>query len=603
MAHVRAFQNFTTMNQPTRLFDFPRYQLANNPLDLMMSMPNGGNRINYSTQQFVHAVDQTACGLIAMGVEKGTKIALISHNNRCEWNIMDHAIMSIGGINVPLYPTMTEADYEYILNHSESEYCAVSNQELYDKVMSIKDKIPTLKDVFVFDRSASGRHWSEIADAGSDAQQSELEARMGSVDPAEMATIIYTSGTTGTPKGVMLSHQNITQTVMKSIPRIPPVLIGNDYRVLSFLPVCHIFERMLHYLYMYIGANIYFAESLETIKEDLNASQPTVFTAVPRLLEKFYDGIVQKGRAAGGVKAAIFNWAVDLALQWEPDGQNGGFYEWKLGIARKLVFSKVKTALGLDNIRAVACGSAALAPRLARFFNAAGIPIYEGYGLTETSPVVTVNSDVEPGLMRIGYVGKLIEGVEVKFADDGEILVKGFNVMMGYYKEPEKTAEVMSGEWFHTGDIGRFDDGFLKITDRKKEMFKTSGGKYVAPQLLENALKASLFIEQVMVVGDGQKFPGALVVPNEDAVAEWCKRKNHPFPGMEGIRNDERIAARIQEDVDQLVEPFAKWEKVKAIRILPTMFTIDNNELTPTLKLKRKPIKEHYQHEIDQLYA
>jgi long-chain acyl-CoA synthetase len=360
---------------------------------------------------------------------------------------------------------------------------------------------------------------------------------------------------------------------------------------------------MLHYLYMYIGANIHFAESLETIKEDLAYSQPTVFTAVPRLLEKFYDGIVQKGRAAGGAKAAIFNWAVDLALQWEPDGQNGGFYEWKLGIARKLVFSKVKTALGLDNIRAVACGSAALAPRLARFFCAAGIPIYEGYGLTETSPVVTVNSDVEPGLMRIGYVGKLIDGVEVKFGPDDEILVRGFNVMMGYYKDEAKTAEVMTDDWFHTGDIGRMDDGFLKITDRKKEMFKTSGGKYVAPQLLENGLKASLFIEQVMVVGDGQKFPGALVVPSADAVEEWCKRKNHPFPGMEGIRDDARIAARIQEDVDRLMEPFAQWEKVKAIRILPTMFAIENGELTPTLKLKRKPIKEHYQGEIDQLYA
>jgi long-chain acyl-CoA synthetase len=591
------------MQQPTRLFDFPRYQLQNNPLELMMSMPNGGNRINYSTESFIEAVDRVGRGLIAMGLEVGEKVALISHNNRCEWNIMDHGIMSAGGINVPIYPTMTEADYEYILNHSESKYCAVSNQDLYDKVMSIKDKVPTLQGVFVFERASNGAHWSEITEAGSDAQQAELDNRMNSVKPEDLATIIYTSGTTGTPKGVMLSHQNIVQNILHSIPRIPPVLLNQEYRVLSFLPVCHIFERMLHYLYMYIGANIYFAESLETIKEDLGHAQPTVFTAVPRLLEKFYDGIVQKGRAAGGVKAAIFNWALALALEWEPDGQNGGFYEWKLGIARKLVFSKVKTALGLDNIRAVACGSAALAPRLARFFNAAGIPVYEGYGLTETSPVVTVNSDVEPGLMRIGYVGKLIEGVDVKFANDGEIMVKGHNIMMGYFKEPEKTAEVMTDDWFHTGDIGVFDNGFLKITDRKKEMFKTSGGKYVAPQLLENALKASLFIEQVMVVGDGQKFPGAIVVPNAEAVEEWCKRKNHPFPGMEGIRNDKRIADRIQKDVDSLMEPFAKWEKIKAIRILPQMFSIENGELTPTLKLKRKPIKAHYQDEIDALYA
>jgi len=567
-----------------------------------MTMPNNGNRISYSTEQFVEAVNRTARGLIAMGLRTGDKVALVSHNNRCEWNIMDHAIMSVGGINCPLYPTMTQADYEYILSHSESRYCVVSNQDLYDKLMSLKDKIPSLEHVFMFEHG-DGNHWSAIAEAGSETQQAELESRMDAVKPEHLATIIYTSGTTGTPKGVMLSHNNITQTVMNSIPRIPEVLTASDYRVLSFLPVCHIFERMLHYLYMYIGANIYFAESLETIKEDLAHSQPTVFTAVPRLLEKFYDGIVQKGRAAGGAKAAIFNWAVDLALQWEPDGQNGGFYEWKLGVARKLVFSKVKTALGLDNIRAVACGSAALAPRLARFFCAAGIPIYEGYGLTETSPVVTVNSDVKPGLMRIGYVGKLIDGVDVKFGSDDEILVRGFNVMMGYYKDEAKTAEVMTDDWFHTGDIGRMDDGFLKITDRKKEMFKTSGGKYVAPQLLENALKASLFIEQVMVVGDGQKFPGALVVPNADAVAEWCERKSHPFPGMGEIRNDARIAARIQEDVNRLMIPFAQWEKVKAIRILPTMFAIENGELTPTLKLKRKPIKEHYQGEIDQLYA
>jgi long-chain acyl-CoA synthetase len=591
------------MNSPTRLFDFPRYQLANQPLDIMMTMPNGGNRMTYSTATFIEAVEQVSRGLIAMGMNSGDKVALISHNNRCEWNIMDHGVMSAGGINVPIYPTMTEADYEFILNHSESKFCVVSNQDLYDKVMAVKTRVPSLEAVFVFEQAASGTNWSTISEAGSEAQQEEMERRMAAVKPEDMATIIYTSGTTGTPKGVMLSHSNIVQNILKSIPRIPGVLINEPYRTLSFLPVCHIFERMIHYLYMYIGANIYFGESLETIKEDLAHSQPTVFTAVPRLLEKFYDGIVAKGRAAGGVKAGIFNWALGLALRWEPDGQNGAWYEWRLGLARKLVFSKVKTALGLDNIRAVACGSAALAPRLARFFNAAGIPIYEGYGLTETSPVVTVNTNVEPGLMRIGYVGKLIDGVDVKFGDDGEILVKGHNVMMGYYKDEKKTAEVMTGEWFHTGDIGQFDDGFLKITDRKKEMFKTSGGKYVAPQLLENAMKASLFIEQVMVVGDGQKFPGALVVPNEAGVEEWCKRKNHPFPGMEGIAEDERIVQRIMEDVVQLMEPFAQWERVKAIRVLGQLFTIENGELTPTMKLKRKPIKERYNHLIENLYG
>ena len=468
--------------------------------------------------------------------------------------------------------------------------------------MAVKDRVPSLKAVFVFEHAANGTHWSAIAEAGSEAQQEEYENRMNAVKPDDLATIIYTSGTTGTPKGVMLSHSNIVLNIMRSVPRIPAVLKEEQYRTLSFLPVCHIFERMLHYLYMYIGANIYFAESLETIKEDLGHSQPTVFTAVPRLLEKFYDGIVNKGRSAGGVKAVIFNWALKLALRWEPDGQNGPWYEWQLGLARKLVFSKVKTALGLDNIRAVACGSAALAPRLARFFNAAGIPVYEGYGLTETSPVVTVNTDVSPGMMRVGYVGKLIDGVEVKFGDDGEILVKGHNIMMGYYKDEAKTTEVMSGDWFHTGDIGKFDDGFLKITDRKKEMFKTSGGKYVAPQLLENAIKASLFIEQVMVVGESQKFPGALVVPDAVAVEEWCKRKNHPYPGFENIGKDERIAQRMMEDVEKLTASFAQWERIKKIQILPQPFTIENGELTPTMKLKRKPIREQYQPLIDSMY-
>lgn len=590
------------MQTPTRLFDFPRYQLANHPSDMMMTMPNEGQRITYSTSEFVTAMDRVSLGLIALGMEPADKVALISHNNRCEWNIMDHAIMQAGGIDVPIYPTMTEADYSFILNHSESRFCVVSNQELYDKVMSVKKDIPGLQEVFVFERECSGRHWSEIVDAGSDAHQAELEKRMEAAEPEDLATIIYTSGTTGTPKGVMLSHRNIVLNILNSIPRIPPQLHEEQYRVLSFLPVCHIFERMLHYLYMYIGANIYFAESLETIKEDLAQSQPTVFTAVPRLLEKFYDGIVLKGRAAGGVKAAIFNWALQLALRWEPDGQNGGWYEWQLGLARKLVFSKVKTALGLDNIRAVACGSAALAPRLARFFNAAGIPVYEGYGLTETSPVVTVNSDVIPGMMRVGYVGKLIDGVEVKFGGDGEILVRGHNVMMGYYKDPEKTDEVISDGWFHTGDIGKFDDGFLKITDRKKEMFKTSGGKYVAPQLLENAIKASLFIEQVMVVGEGKQHPSALVVPDPVALEEWCKRKNHPFPGMDGIAQDAEIVKRIESDVQKLMEPFAKWERIKVIRVLSNPFSIENGELTPTMKLKRKPIRERYREVIDSIY-
>ena len=594
-------KHLPSMNNPTRLFDFPRYQLANKPQDVMMTMPNYGNRVTYSTAQFVDEMDAVSRGLIAMGLQAEEKVALISHNNRCEWNIMDHAIMQSGAIDIPIYPTMTEEDYKYILNHSESKYCFVSNEELYTKVMAVKSECPTLEEVFTFEDVKGARHWTEVAKAGSDAQQAELDARRDAVDPAQLATIIYTSGTTGLPKGVMLSHNNVASNVLIAQPRVPAVDPNMDYRVLSFLPVCHIFERMLHYLYMYMGAQIHFGESLETIKEDLNHTQPIMFTAVPRLLEKFYDGIVAKGRSAGGAKAAIFNWAVGVALDWDPN--KGGLYNFKLKIARKLVFSKVKEALGLSGIQAVASGSAALQPRLARFFNGAGITVLEGYGLTETSPVVSVNTTNGANMLKIGSVGKMADGVDVKIAEDGEILVQGPNVMMGYYKDPEKTAEVIKDGWFHTGDIGVIEDGFLRITDRKKEIFKTSGGKYVAPTLLENALKASLFIEQVIVVGENRKHPAALIVPDAVVVEEWCKRHDHPFPGMAGIAGDDRLRERIEQEVNELMASFAKWEQVKKITILPAVFTIDGGELTPTLKLKRKPIMTKYADAIEAMYA
>lgn len=594
------------MNKPTRLFDFPHYQLANGPLDAMMTMPNGGQPITYSTQRFVDEMELVSLGLISLGLEAGDRVALISHNNRCEWNLMDHGTLQAGGIDVPIYPTMTPEDYVYILNHSASKFCFVSNAELHEKVSSIQDQVPSLQGVFTFETVPGARNWSEILDAGrsaDDSVKSALADRRVAVAPDDLATIIYTSGTTGRPKGVMLSHQNITQNTLIAVPRMPAREPGADYRVLSFLPCCHIFERMLHYLYMSEGAMIHFGESLETVKEDLAATRPHMFTAVPRLLEKFYDGIVAKGRAAGGVKAAIFNWAVNVALAWEPEGQNGAIYEWKLRIARKLVFDKVKAALGLTEIMAVASGSAALAPRLARFFNGAGIHVYEGYGLTETSPVVSVNSLNGPGLLRIGTVGKLVADTEVKFASDGEILVKGKQVMMGYYKDEEKTAEVIKDGWFHTGDIGVMEDGFLRITDRKKEMFKTSGGKYVAPQLLENAIKASRFVEQVMVIGESRKHPAALIVPDMAYLEEWCKRHDRSCPAMAEVPQDTEICARIMKDVEGLVAPFASWERVKKIELLPEPFTIDGGELTPTLKLKRKPILAKYGDIIEAIYA
>lgn len=591
------------MRQPTRLFDIPHYQLEHIPMKLMMTSKVGGEWKSYSTKEFTEAVDQASRALLELGVKAGDKVALISHNNRCEWNIMDHALLQIGAVDVPIYPTMTEADYEYIFNHSESIYCFVSNDELYDKVSAVLDKCEHMNKVYTFEHYEGKNHWSEVLELGADqTRQAEVEKARDAVNPEDLATIIYTSGTTGLPKGVMLSHKNVVSNVIAATPRIPGLIKG-EAKTLSFLPVCHSFERFIQYLYMYNGASIYFAESIETIKADLNYCQPTIFTAVPRLLEKFFDGIVANGTSAGGLKTKIFEWAVSLALQWEPEHSNGGFYHWKLGIADKLVFSKVRTALGMTEVKAVASGSAALQPRLARFFNGIGVPILEGYGLTETSPVISVNTTAEPGMLRIGAVGKVIDGVEAKIAEDGEILAKGPNIMMGYYKQPELTAEVMTGEWFHTGDIGVIEDGFIRITDRKKEMFKTSGGKYVAPQLIENELKASHLIEQSMVVGSGRKFPSAICILNEPGVKEWCSRHDITYTTIEEMADNQQVRDRVWQDVERANAGFGKWEQVKKIIIDTDEFTVDNGCLTPTFKVKRKPILAKYEVKIDALYA
>ncbi|MDG1313019.1 MAG: long-chain fatty acid--CoA ligase [Schleiferiaceae bacterium] len=591
------------MKQPTRLFDIPHYQLEHIPMKLMMTSKVGGEWKAYSTKEFIEAVDQASRALLELGVKHGDKVALISHNNRCEWNIMDHALLQIGAVDVPIYPTMTEADYEYIFNHSESIYCFVSNDELYDKVSAVLDKCEHMNKVYTFEHYEGKNHWSEVLELGADqTRQAEVEKARDAVNPEDLATIIYTSGTTGLPKGVMLSHKNVVSNVIAATPRIPGLIKG-EAKTLSFLPVCHSFERFIQYLYMYNGASIYFAESIETIKADLNYCQPTIFTAVPRLLEKFFDGIVANGTSAGGLKTKIFEWAVSLALQWEPEHANGGFYHWKLGLADKLVFSKVRAALGMTEIKAVASGSAALQPRLARFFNGIGVPILEGYGLTETSPVISVNTTAEPGMLRIGAVGKVIDGVEAKIAEDGEILAKGPNIMMGYYKQPELTAEVMTGEWFHTGDIGVIEDGFIRITDRKKEMFKTSGGKYVAPQLIENELKASHLIEQSMVVGSGRKFPSAICILNEPGVKEWCSRHDITYTTIEEMADNQQVRDRVWQDVERANAGFGKWEQVKKIIIDTDEFTVDNGCLTPTFKVKRKPILAKYEVKIDALYA
>ena len=589
------------MNNPTRLFDFPYYQAEKFPLEVMMTSKVDGKWTPYSTDSFIEAVNHASKGLLKLGAKPGEKIALISHNNRCEWNIMDHAIMQIGCIDVPIYPTMGEEDITYILNHSESVLCFVSNDELFQKLENIKGKIDSLRDIYAFEKVKGAKNWNEILEHGKSGNQDEVNALKDQVIEDDLATIIYTSGTTGLPKGVMLTHKNIASNAISSSGRLPE-LEPQKSRSLSFLPVCHIYERMLHYLYMYNGVTIYFAEGLETIKEDLQVAKPHIFTAVPRLLEKFYDGIVTKGTSAGGIKATIFEWAEGLALKWQPDNRNGSWYNMMHSLADKLVYSKVRDALALTEIKAIASGSAALQPRLAAFFNGIGVPVLEGYGLTETSPVISVNALRKPGMLEIGSVGKLIPDVEVKIAIDGEILVKGPNVMIGYYKDEEKTKEILKDGWFHTGDIGELNNGFLKITDRKKEMFKTSGGKYVAPQLLENALKESHLIEQAMVVGEGRNFPAALIVPSFEGIREWCRRHKITYTSDAEMMTNERVVKRIWKDVDKTNSGFGKWEQIKKIKLLESQFTIEGGELTPTLKLRRKPILKKYAAEVDAFY-
>ncbi|KPM33166.1 Long-chain-fatty-acid-CoA ligase [Croceitalea dokdonensis DOKDO 023] len=588
------------MQHVTRLFDFPYYQKEHFNLDKALVSKKEGKWVSTSTQEYIDQANAISRGLLRLGVKANDKIAIISMTNRTEWNICDIGILQVGAQNVPIYPTISEDDYEYVLNHSEATYCFVSCQEVLDKVLSISGKLKKLKDVFSFDELANCNHWSSVLEKGRDtSNQEDVEARKAAVKPADLATLIYTSGTTGRPKGVMLSHNNIVSNVITSKERVP---FESGASALSFLPVCHIFERMILYLYQYCGIQIHFAEGLDKISDNLKEVQPEVMTVVPRLLEKVYDSIIAKGTALEGIKKKLFFWAVELGLAYEPYGANGWWYEKKLGLARKLIFSKWQEGLG-GNLNTMVSGSAALQPRLSRIFGAAGIPVMEGYGLTETSPVISVNQERNKG-WKIGSVGKVISNVEVKIADDGEILCKGPNVMMGYYKDKEKTDEVIKNGYFHTGDIGEIDaEGFLKITDRKKEMFKTSGGKYVAPQLLENRFKQSRFIEQIMVVGEGEKMPAALIQPNFEFLYAWAERYQITLSENSDIVVNQKVLARIQEEVDLANEDFAKWEKVKQFRLTPDVWSIDDGHLTPTMKLRRKIIKEKYMDLYNNIYG
>lgn len=576
----------------TRVFDLLKYNLEKFPKEEFVSGKIRGEWRKFSTHQFCEITDNLSRGLTTIGVGKGSRVAIMSAN-RPEWNICDYAIMQLGAYQIPLYPTLAEHDVKFIIEDAEINVVFVADGQLYQKVKGVCAKLSHNVAIYTFDQLDGAKHWQELVTIGSSMAQLDLETYRAEVTPDDILTIIYTSGTTGTPKGVMLTHDNLVQNFKKSAVLLP----NNVTHALSFLPLSHIFERMISYLYAYLNIAIYYAESMDTIVADIQFVKPSGFSTVPRLLEKVYDKIVEKGKELKGVKKAIFFWSLALAEKY--DTNTSWWYNVKLGIARKLVFKKWQEALG-GNIQVIISGGAALNPRLARVFWAAGLPVFEGYGLTETSPVITVNHF---DAIKFGSVGMPIEGVEVKIAADGEILVKGHNIMKGYYNKPQLTDEAIDQDgWFHTGDIGELNEGYLKITDRKKEMFKTAGGKYVAPQMVENKIKEAPLVEQIMVLGENRKFPSALVVPNFEALKNWCKIKGIEFGSNETVVDNNEVKAKFQKIIDEANKEFGKWEQVKQFALLPKEWSIDGGELTPKLSLKRKVILEKNNEIIEKIY-
>ncbi|MEO7264701.1 MAG: long-chain fatty acid--CoA ligase [Ferruginibacter sp.] len=589
----------------TRIFDFLHYQQQRFPKDDMLTGRVNGQWRPLSTSMVIEQVNKLSAALLQLGVsghdmqiENQDKIALISRN-RPEWLILDMACQQIGAALCPIYPTTNVNELEFIFNDASVKYAFVSGSDILAKVNDIKDKVPTLQGVFGFDNMEGCIYWEELFQDISAENRAAAEQVKKTILPTHCATIIYTSGTTGLPKGVMLSHNNIVTNVVNSKSTFP-FDDNPKAKALSFLPLNHIFERMVSYIYIASGISIYYADSLDTIGEDLKEVKPNLFCTVPRLLEKVYEKIMAKGAELTGIKRKLFNWAVALGNEYDNRGKSAA-YKLQLAIANKLIFNKWREALG-NNIETLITGGAACQVRLLRIFNAAQIPIYEGYGPTENSPVISVNCRRKGGT-KFGTVGLVIDGQEVKLEADGEICVKGPSVMMGYYKKPELTAETIIDGWLHTGDIGVFEEGkYLKITDRKKELFKTSGGKYVAPQPIENKMKESPFVEQMMIIGAEQKFVGALIVPSLPNLKEWMRQKEIPFTTNEDALNNPKVLELYKELIESFNKFFNHVEQVKKFELIPQEWTIETGELTPTLKLKRKVIMEKYRGVIDRIY-
>jgi long-chain acyl-CoA synthetase len=582
-----------------RSFDILANQLEKFPKPDALAGKINGQYVPLSSQQVQHQVDLVSLGLLCLGLKRSDKVAIISMN-RPEWLLADFGIAQIGATSVPMYPSITVEDYKYIFTDADVKAVFVADAKLYQKVREATAglSLPP-ENIFSFDKVEGARHFDELLALGKQGNVAELEPLKAAVQPDDLLTLIYTSGTTGNPKGVMLSHDNLLSNCRSSARYVP---VGKDDKALSFLPLCHIFERMVTYLYMIHGVSIYYAESMESIADNLREVHPSIFTTVPRLLEKVYDKIVAKGHEQTGIKHKLFFWALDLGLKFDTQKNQGFVYNTELALANKLIFNKWREALG-GNLRCIVSGGGALQPRLARVFWAAGIRVMEGYGLTETSPVIAVNG-YEAENNMIGAVGPLIDNMEVKIAPDGEILTKSASVMKGYYNKPELTAEAIDKDgWFHTGDIGEFVNGrFLKITDRKKEMFKTSGGKYIAPQVLENKMKEDPLIEQMMVVGADQKFPGALIIPAFDELKAWAAKNGIAAKANAELVKDEKVQRLYHDLVQKYNQGFAQWEQVKKFVLLPEQWTVETGEMTPTMKVKRKVISENNKAIIEGLY-